>query len=141
MASAFAKHIDKHLEAEKGYETEQENWEREMQNGTLQLSVYVDGEPEASYAEKPWPKIYKQFQAIHNLSDVASSAMGSVVVWYLAEGLMYYSIHLNTLFITDDWFKRFYSLLFFVITFHILYVSADICSQVHKHKFYCLVFV
>lgn len=87
-----------------------------------------------------WQKIYRQFQAIENLSCSINTALGSQVMWYLAEGIMFYSIQLNTIIATRDMFKRIYNLFFFFGTFLILYVSADICNKVKSWLGFSLLF-
>ncbi len=80
----------------------------------------------------PWSYIYKGFQGIQDLSELINKALGSQVTWYMADGLMFYSISINSVFLTKDLFRRIHKIIFFVITYIILYISADICKKVEQ---------
>lgn len=62
---------------------------------------------------QPWPHIYKSFQEIQDLSELINKALGSQVTWYMAEGLMFYSISINSVILTKDKFRRINKIIFF----------------------------
>lgn len=102
--------------------------------GLQKVDVYNSSGRSQSQQSKQqtWFKIYANFQAIQSLSEVVNVSMGSLLTWYLAEGLMYYSIHMNIVFITSDIFQRYLKLGYFLVTCLTLYISADFCNEVIK---------
>lgn len=100
--------------------------------GLQKVDVYnSSGRPQCRQRkQQTWSKIYANFQAIQSLSQVVNVSMGSLLTWYLAEGLMYYSIHMNIVFVTSDMFQRYLKLSYFLVTCLTLYISADFCNEV-----------
>lgn len=79
---------------------------------------------------KHWPCIFEAFKAVQNASELINSVLGSVVFWYLAEGLIHYSIELNLVFTFTHWFSVLGSGLYFSNLVIILYCSVSICAKV-----------
>ncbi len=116
-----------------------EEWEQQTQNG--ELPQIIRPRPENKHRsrtaqQQPWSLIYWNFQAIQNLASVINSALGGQVTWYMAEGLMYYSISLNSVLLTKDEFKRLYKTIFYGMTFAVLWASSDICTKVKNLNYF-----
>lgn len=81
---------------------------------------------------KKWQEVYSQYKAIRKLSVTINIALGSVVTWFMAEAIAFYSINLVTTLATPDVYRKLFMSCFYLITFSTLLFSASACSQVHS---------
>ncbi|CAL8072524.1 unnamed protein product [Orchesella dallaii] len=81
-----------------------------------------------------WLEIYQHFKAIQRLSLAVNIALGSIVTWFLAEAIMYYSKNLTDLLRSTDIFWTIDKISFYVLTVGIFIFSADICNQLENVK-------
>lgn len=84
---------------------------------------------------KTWGVIYSEYKAIRKLSMAINTALGSTVMGFMAEAIIFYSMYLATTLVTQDIYKQIFMIYFYLNTFSILVISADICAQVFYSKF------
>lgn len=83
--------------------------------------------------ELSWSDVYGHFRVVQKLALIINVALGNLVTWYMLEAVMYYSVRLNKFLTSTDIFVRVDLAVFYFTTFGILFISADICSQVKKY--------
>ncbi len=77
-----------------------------------------------------WAAIYDHFDAIRILSTLINKALGSLVIWFVLEALMYYAVNMDAFLITKDLFKKFYLLAYYLGTVVIFSFSSNVCKEV-----------
>lgn len=80
--------------------------------------------------ELAWVDVYGHFRVVQKLAMLINVALGNLITWYMTEAVMYYSVRLNKFLTSTDIFVRVDLAVFYFTTFGILFISADICSQV-----------
>lgn len=100
------------------------NDKRELREDNFNENMKVKG------AFLPWSTVYDDFNTIRILSILINKALGSLVIWFVLEAIMYYSVNMDAFLITKDLFKRFYLLAYYLGTIGIFSLASSICHKV-----------
>ncbi|CAL8072522.1 unnamed protein product [Orchesella dallaii] len=93
-----------------------------------------EGRKQGKELNSNWQEIYGHFKAIQKLSLAINVALGSLVTWFLAEAIMYYSKNLTDLVTSTDIFRRINKSSYYGMIVGIFLFSADICNQLENVK-------
>lgn len=123
-ARSFAKSVQKDL---------RDSMRRERFEGQQHgLEGLQSSDHNLSVEELAWADVYGHFRVVQKLAMLINISLGNLITWYMTEAVMYYSVRLNKFLTSTDIFVRVDLAVFYFTTFGILFISADICSQVSK---------
>ncbi len=108
-----------------------------LQSSDHNLSKAVEFGERGSVDEREelaWSDVYGHFRVVQKLAMLINIALGNLITLYMTEAVMYYSVRLNKFLTSTDIFVRVDLAVFYLTTFGILFISADICSQVEYKK-------
>ncbi|CAL8072526.1 unnamed protein product [Orchesella dallaii] len=83
---------------------------------------------------KSWQSIFYEWDTIRRLSLLINNAMGSLVIWFLLEALMYYSVNMDAFLLAKDVFKKSYLFAYYFGTLTIFVFSGNICNELEEIK-------
>lgn len=78
----------------------------------------------------PWAQIYAYFDSVRILANLLNEAIGSLVIWFVLEALMYYSVNMDGFLVTKDIFKKCYLFAYYIGTVGIFSFSSNVCQEV-----------
>lgn len=97
---------------------------------SISMSLSTDDSAVNTKSLLHWKLVYRQYKAIQNLAKIINKALGNLVTCFMAEAIIFYAINLDVTLATQDAFRKGYMAWFYFDTFSILFIAADICSQV-----------
>lgn len=81
-------------------------------------------------SRKAWDDIYSRYKDLRKLSGLINRSLGSLVVFFLAEGIMYYSINLDNTMAVLGYIRKASMIILYCETAGVLFFSANIHDQV-----------
>ncbi|CAL8110853.1 unnamed protein product [Orchesella dallaii] len=90
-----------------------------------------------SVLDKPcekWMELYQSYKGIRTLSQLINNAYGNMTTAFIAESILYHSMNMDAIFLTNDGFNQ-ARLIFFILSSSSTFIfSADICTQMDSLK-------
>lgn len=101
---------------------------------TLWVVVNSFAQSISKTSDANWKVVYSQYKTIRTISQTINRALGNLVTGFMAEAIIFYSINLDRTLVTQDVFRKMHMAYYYLNTFSILFLSANICSQLDTLK-------